>query len=960
MSNAVHAERRVPRGLTAALALLPALLVSCEGDDGATGPPGASAPAATTPTAKSIDKDEAAPGVNIAITGVSGAGGATGNFAVGDTLSVTFTALKDDGSRWDITEFSFARAMVSGPTFNYQRVLAEVNNVATAAVENADGSWTYTFASAIPATYLAPLNDTASFDADDGELQGQALLDGTYTVGMYFAFAYDVDGAGLRDVGDATFDFLLGTTVSALDTRAVVTRDACNRCHSDLQFHGGLRRNATLCLLCHTAGSEDRNTGGATPGASIDFRIMVHKIHNAAHLPSVVGMTTDMSGVRDYTAAPVPYELVGFGGAEDFSHIAFPAWPNFDEPMPRDMGHGGLGGTNQTKEDTVRRGVTSCYLCHGDPDGAGPIQAPAQGGLAFSQPSRQACGSCHDDWVFDRPYTANGQTMPPQATDGACTLCHVASGNGLAVEDAHLHPLLDPTFATGFNVEITAVTEAGTNDGDGTIDTDEKVAVTFTIRDDMGADISPAALNQLNFAVNGPTSNYNVVEQGAYPLAALTGPQPFTAMLPKRVLYEYVGDDTGGTQTYAGTALTPHWNVSGALTEVRTRTGLGAGSTTLAAAASAPGNFIDVVNAAGFARDDFIVIDDGTMAREYQRIQTVQGNRLWFGSTSSTTYSTLRTDHPMGAAVQEVTTAVVAGGNWSLNAMTGAVTELVDFANGSAVLVSYTTDFVMPAEYPVAINGGPDLTERQGGWAGKSIVSGTYSVTLWGRIDRNFTLFGETTSYRDASEGTRFDFRVGDAATVEPYDLVSSRDNCYACHVSITFHGRSRRGFDTCIACHGNAAGGDRPQYVAANAPATDGVGIDFAELIHKVHRGADLADASTYVVVGFGGAPYPNNFGQVTFEEVRFPAFPTGTKDCALCHGEGNTAFRQPSDLDHPTEQVQPSQGWRLVCGSCHDSAAELAHIESQTSPVSGAESCELCHGPNQQWAVEVMHMIR
>jgi OmcA/MtrC family decaheme c-type cytochrome len=177
--------------------------------------------------------------------------------------------------------------------------------------------------------------------------------------------------------------------------------------------------------------------------------------------------------------------------------------------------------------------------------------------------------------------------------------------------------------------------------------------------------------------------------------------------------------------------------------------------------------------------------------------------------------------------------------------------------------------------------------------------------------------------------------------------------------VTVTFHGRGRIGFDACIACHGAAATGDRPQYVAPNAPATDGVTISFRELIHKAHMGADLENAATYEVVGFGNTAYPNNFGVVTFEHIHFPAFPAGVKACATCHGEGSQAWLAPQDTNHPTEQVNPGQPWSLVCGSCHDGAAAHAHIDAQTSP-SGAESCAICHGDGQQWAVDTMHMRR
>jgi OmcA/MtrC family decaheme c-type cytochrome len=306
----------------------------------------------------------------VACRGAAGAGGA---FQVGDTVSVRYTVEKSNGDPWMLSEFSYGRIMISGPTFNYQRVIPEKNDVPSRSVENDDGSFTYTFADPLPAVYAAPYNDTASFGLDDGELTGQALLNGTYTVGMYMAWAYTVEGEGHRDSGNITADFLIGT--GPLQSREVVAQDNCNQCHESLRAHGELRRDVKLCVLCHTAGSEDKNVGsaaGGTPGVSMDFKVMIHKIHNGAHLPSVLGVSTNPDGTRNYNAAPQPYQVVGFGNSViDFSHVKFPVWPSLNIAMPRDAGYTALSPTNRTKEDNIRLGVVACDKCHGTPTAPG-------------------------------------------------------------------------------------------------------------------------------------------------------------------------------------------------------------------------------------------------------------------------------------------------------------------------------------------------------------------------------------------------------------------------------------------------------------------------------------------------------------------------------------------------------------------------------------------------------------
>jgi hypothetical protein len=66
----------------------------------------------------------------------------------------------DGGAPLELSTMARGAIMVSGPTSNYQRVIASQADVLTRARKRALGSYTYEFAVPIPATYLAPLNDT--------------------------------------------------------------------------------------------------------------------------------------------------------------------------------------------------------------------------------------------------------------------------------------------------------------------------------------------------------------------------------------------------------------------------------------------------------------------------------------------------------------------------------------------------------------------------------------------------------------------------------------------------------------------------------------------------------------------------------------------------------------------------------------------------------------------------------
>jgi len=518
---------QLPRdsSLRSGLLLAPLLcfFAACSGDDGDTGPQGPPGPPGDgSPTNRQLEQGEDVPGIHVTVVSLGGASGANGAFQVGDELSVTYTAKKTDGSDWDLSEFNYAYILVSGPSFNYQIVLPEVADLASASVDNGDGTFTYTFASALPAVYAPPYNDTPAFGPADGELTGQALLSGTYTVGLYFGWDYTVNGVlQPHDAGQATQDFMFGSATQ-IDVREVVKDENCNACHTSIRAHGELRRGVQLCVLCHTAGAEDRNSivAGGTPGVSIDFRVMIHKIHNGSHLPSVLGVTTADDGTVGYADTPAPYKLVGFGNIVfDFSDVRFPVWPNLNIAMPKDSGYSLLSSTDpdgdgpllseRARSDSIRQGVTACTKCHGDPDASGPATAPAQGDLYKTQPSEKACYSCHDDVRPGFPYKQNQQTMPDTANDSNCVFCHTASGAALSVVNAHTHPLENTTIDTGVNTVITDVT-GGTGLG-GNFTIGDVPTVEFTLQDDAGADISLASMDSSSVFFFGPNSNRQLV-----------------------------------------------------------------------------------------------------------------------------------------------------------------------------------------------------------------------------------------------------------------------------------------------------------------------------------------------------------------------------------------------------------------------------------------------------------------
>ena len=935
------------------------LLAACTGDSGRRGPRGGD-PA--TPT--EVDPREEAPALVVSIVRLEGAGGPGGSFRPGDRPAVVFDVLHADGSPWRLEELASGEALISGPTFAYQRVLPLRDDVLQRATRLRPGRYRYLF-DALPAVYAPPYNDTPAFGAGDGELAGQPLLAGTYTVGLSLAWEYTVVGEPFLQVGEATSDFLLGGGAGSLRPRAATDAANCDRCHVRLEAHGGRYRSLGLCLLCHTSGAEDANDpalAGGTPGVTVDSRVLFHRIHNASRLPSVLGVGVNPDGTRRYDVPPEPYLVAGSDGeVHDYTSVGFPVWPNRTIPMPRDLGYSALGPLEKLLEDRTATGITSCHVCHGDPDGGGPLGAPAEGELHWREPSRRACGACHDDVDWDLPYIgATGQEMPPQTDDATCNVCHESTfGGPLSVTDGHRHPLRNPDYDPGYAFGLEEVLEAGASDGDGRPEPGEGVAVRLSLRDGTGAARDVAELDEVRAVLSGPMENAQLVLDSRLPIGLFAGPAPWTVPLVETVHLELAGTSSAAAGESFATARAPHVALPGGETRVLVRTGSGA-ATVLAAAAVPPVSFVDVADPSGFARDDHVVLDDGVAGvAEVLRVQHVEGDRLWLSSPAAPDYPPgPARPHAAGASVvQAVVEPKVEGVDYALDAAAGRIDELVELGVGADVIVTYATPFVLPDRHGLALHDSPELDETSGKWTGKALVPGTYRVTVSGWADEPYPFGLESDAYRLTALPAARELLVGEGAVPAPYGLIESSESCNACHQDLRYHDGTWRGFDACLACHGTAGAEDRPRYVAGQAPATPGTRVDFRFLLHRLHRGVTLADPG-FFTVSDGPQPYPLDFGLHFYAEIHFPALPGGTRRCAVCHGEASTAWLAPAPRAHPTEQGAPIATWTPVCLACHDAPSAAAHAASQV--FGGVEACEVCHGPGAAFDVETAHRPR
>lgn len=223
---------------------------------------------------------------------------------------------------------------------------------------------------------------------------------------------------------------------------------SCNNCHNPLAVHGGSRQDPKLCATCHQPQSVDPDTGN-----TVDLKVMVHKIHNAPNLPSV--------------KAGKPYMIIGYNqSVVDFSNITYP------------------------------QDVRNCANCH---EGTNASAKPTQSQVYLTNPSRDACGSCHDDinWT-----TGENHPAGPQANDIACATCHVPDSGqefDASVKGAHLVPLKSKQLK-GLNVSIVRVDNVAPG---------KNATIVFKVTNGDGSAVDGGTLSTFSPMQAGPTSSYS-------------------------------------------------------------------------------------------------------------------------------------------------------------------------------------------------------------------------------------------------------------------------------------------------------------------------------------------------------------------------------------------------------------------------------------------------------------------
>lgn len=383
-----------------------------DGDPGAAGAPGPGVAPLATSTALNFTITGASigspPVVNFSVTNQDGV--AVAGFAQTDLRFNIAKLIPGSPSKWQ----SYINRTGTGNSVQGSQERSRTGYPWGTLVDNKNGTFSYTFATDITSAAANPCPVPCT-DAD-----GNAL-DISYQPSLTHRISIQQGNSALP-AANATYDFVpAGGAVST--TREIVSTAKCNACHNKISAHGS-RIEAKLCVACHNPGSWDNSVAGNTQ--TVDFKVMIHKIHHGDELPSVL----DPDG-NPATTTKGTYAI----GTHDFSDVAFP------------------------------QDIRNCTKCHDGTSGA--ANATANGDNWKTMPSKAACGSCHDNVYFgttpSKPYqtVSHMSLMPAPVADPAdslCISCHASGQSAGSIEEKHALPALLKAESAKYRLNILTVT----------------------------------------------------------------------------------------------------------------------------------------------------------------------------------------------------------------------------------------------------------------------------------------------------------------------------------------------------------------------------------------------------------------------------------------------------------------------------------------------------------------------
>lgn len=455
-----------------------------DGKDGAEGPRGLPGP-----------RGEAPKSLAVTITNASVDSPAVIDFEVKDGNGLPFTDLTADA-----VNFTFSKLVpgTNGDTNRWQTYIrgndggvtnAQSTTYSSGTLENhGDGTYTYTFTDNLQdisgVTFEPELTHRVGMEIRDAEFGGE-----------------EIPGT------DVTYNFQPSTgATEGIATRKVIAQASCASCHGtkEFAFHGGPRQSVDLCVTCHQPGSIDVQTGN-----TMDFRVMIHKIHMGENLPSV-----EDGG---------DYAFCGFG------------CDNFGSPP------------TSFAEVVFPQDQRNCVKCHDPDNGATPDAVNI-----VQHPSMEACGACHDDVDFAQG-EAGGHPGGVVTDNSECTTCHAEGRVAGSVLESHT--IESQVAAARFKYNILQISDTAPG---------QTPKIKFSVTDPTNGNAAYDVLNDPEFdSGNGasmslnlawPTTDYDNFDPDA---GVTTGSPP--ARVPGMSLIDpaHVASNGDGTFTLTSTIAIP-------------------------------------------------------------------------------------------------------------------------------------------------------------------------------------------------------------------------------------------------------------------------------------------------------------------------------------------------------------------------------------------------------------------
>jgi hypothetical protein len=236
------------------------------------------------------------------------------------------------------------------------------------------------------------------------------------------------------------------------------------------------------------------------------------------------------------------------------------------------------------------------------------------------------------------------------------------------------------------------------------------------------------------------------------------------------------------------------------------------------------------------------------------------------------------------------------------------------------------------------------MTAVAGGWSYTfnakvpSDAKGSYSVSFEGRITTEVNGSDE----RDSAENAMVAVAVTDSEPMARRMVVDDA-KCEACHSNLSLHGDNRKNATMyCQTCHRPDATDEEVRLEG------EAEGIHFKYMIHKIHRGAELANLP-YIVYGYRSSVHD-------YSDVHFPG---DLRDCEACHvGDSYTLGAIPEGAlptHSPAAAIPDMEPITATCLSCHDSDSAASHALANSSDL--GESCYTCHGDGKTYSVTRVH---